>query len=59
MPLFVLGRPVRRAQGFRHCGVRDCIGAENLHKFIVDRFGGKSFPVEIETNRALINCAVP
>jgi hypothetical protein len=58
MLLFVLSPPVRHAQVGRHRRVSDYTGAEDLHKFIMDRLGWKSLPVEIETNCALIHCAI-
>jgi hypothetical protein len=58
MPLRVLRSAARRAQVEHHRRVCDCIGAEYLHKFIMDRLSRKVLPVEIEIKGALIYCAV-
>jgi hypothetical protein len=58
MPLRVLRPVAKRAQVRDHRRGYDCIGAEYLHKFIMDRLGQNAFHVEIETNGVLIHCAV-
>jgi hypothetical protein len=58
MLIFLPSRPVRRAQVESYRRVRNGIKAEDLHKFIMNLVSRKSLPVEIETNRALIHCAV-
>jgi hypothetical protein len=58
MLLFVLSNLVRRVQMGHHRRASDCIGTEDLHKFIMDRLGWKSLRVEIATNCALVYCAV-
>jgi hypothetical protein len=58
MLLFLPSRPVRGSWLESYGRVHKGIGVEDLHKFIMSRVSWKSLPVEIETNRMLIHCAV-
>jgi hypothetical protein len=55
---FLPSHPVRRAHIESYHRVRKGVGAEDLHKFIMNHVSWKSLPVKRETNRAWIHCAV-